>query len=169
MAQTPSTAQNAAVPVQSLTIPSYVGAGASFNQIGTPRFTMFATAVVPISSTAGVYTSSTADIIPIIKIDSATGRKFYTFQTSLRQGAHKVLYDNKKVAFLLGGDIGPGFSGSTGSGMNVGLTGSLTATFVYQFHQHWAFIMPIRGFMSNNTGGFGVMNLIPEAGFVWKP
>ena len=166
----PAPAPVAVVPpvLPSVTMPTYVTGGVAFNQLGTPRFNAFASAIVPVSSQAGVYESTTADIIPVAKVDAATKRTVYTFSSQIREGVHKTLYTGTKVQFMIGGDVGGSFNSSTAStsGMTVSLAASVTATFVYQFSAHWAVIMPIRGLYTASIGGW---NLIPELGIVWKP
>ena len=141
-----------------------IGAGAAFNQIGTPRTNLWATAIYPVASSAGVYTSTTTDIIPLSKIDTATGRSYYAFTTSVRQGIHKVVVTTGKLTVLIGGDVGAGFSQAAPSGVNVSLAGSFTATAVYLFKPKWGIVVPIRGMYTN-----GAWNLIPQAGIVFKP
>jgi hypothetical protein len=164
--------QTAVIPdppvVPSITMPTYVAGGVAFNQLGTPRFNAFASAIVPVSSQAGVYESTTADIIPVSKVDPATKRIVYTFSSQIREGVHKTLYTGGKAQVMIGGDVGGSFNSSTAStsGMTVSLAASVTATFVYQFSAHWAVIMPVRGLYTASIGGW---NLIPELGLVWKP
>jgi hypothetical protein len=151
--------------VPTFTLPTYVALGAAFNQIGTPRFNMFASAIVPVSSQAGVYESTTADIIPMTKVDPVTKRTVYTFQSTIREGAHKTIYTNQKFQLLLGGDAGAAFSQPSAGGVTVSLATSVTATAVYQIKPHWAVMVPIRGIWTAAIG----WNLIPEAAVVWKP
>jgi hypothetical protein len=40
-------------------LPTYVGLGAAFNQIGTPRTNLWAAAIYPVASSVGVYSSTT--------------------------------------------------------------------------------------------------------------
>jgi hypothetical protein len=151
-------------PTASITLPTYIGAGVAFNQIGTPRTNLWATAIYPAASSVGLYSSTTTDIIPVQKLDAATGNKYYAFTTSIRQGLHKALYSSNKFTFLLGGDAGLGFSQAAPSGVNVGLSAAFTGTGIYQFKPRWAVILPVRGLYAG-----GAWNLIPEIGIVFKP
>jgi hypothetical protein len=149
---------------QTSVLPTYVGAGPAFNQIGTPRTNIWATAIYPVASSVGVYSSTTTDIIPVQKTDAATGRKYYAFTTSIRQGLHKTLYTTSKFAVLLGGDAGVGLSQADPSGVNVALSAAFTATAIYQWKPKWAIAVPIRGVFAA-----GAWNLIPEVGILFKP
>lgn len=149
---------------QTAAIPSYVGAGAAFNQIGSPRTNLWATAIYPVASSSGVYSSTTTDILPVQKTDPATGRAYFAFSTSIRQGLHKTVYTNNRFVFLLGGDAGVSLTQAAPSGVNVGLSGAFTATGIYQLSPKWALAVPIRGMYIN-----GSWNLIPEVGILFKP
>ena len=153
-------------PVPSLKLPTYIAAGAAFNQLGTPRFNLFTSAIVPLSSSVGLYESTTTNLIPVAKIDPATKRTVYTVQAQIRQGLHKTLYTGSNVQALVGGDAGLGASAVASGGLTLNLAGSITGTFVYQFNAHWAAIMPVRAIYSASLGGW---YLVPEAGIVWKP
>lgn len=152
--------------LSSITMPTYVAGGVAFNQLGTPRFNAFASALVPVSTQIGVYESTTADIVPVSVIDPATKRVVYTFSSQIREGIHKTIYTGSKLQILLGGDIGGAFSTTPSSGMAINLAASVTATVVYQFNSHWAVMAPIRGLYTSSIGGW---NIIPELGIVWKP
>ena len=153
-----------AIASMAQTLPTYVGAGAAFNQIGVPRVNIWATAIYPVASSAGVYTSTTTDIIPVQKTDPATGKAYYAFSTSIRQGLHKALYTSGKFVFLLGGDAGVALTQAAPSGVNVGLSGAFTATGIYQLNSKWSLAVPIRGMYVNSS-----WNLIPEIGILFKP
>jgi hypothetical protein len=144
--------------------PTYVGAGAAFNQIGNPRVNLWATAIYPVASSIGMYSSTTTDIVPVARVDAATGRKYFAFTTSIRQGVHKVVYTSSKFTALLGGDGGVGLSQAAPSGVDVSLSAAFTATLIYQLSPRWAIAAPIRGIYSG-----GAWNLVPEFGFVFKP
>jgi hypothetical protein len=144
--------------------PTYIGAGAAFNQIGTPRVTIWATAIYPIVSRVGLYSSTTTDIMPVLRTDAATGREYYGFSTSVRQGIHKTVLSSGRFHALAGGDAGVEFSQSAPTGVAVAVAGSITGTAVYQLSQKWAVVVPIRALWQN-----GAWNLVPEVGIVWKP
>ncbi len=148
-------------------MPTYVAGGVAFNQLGTPRINGWLSGLVPVSQQKGVYASTTADIVPALKVDSATGRSVYTVSSQLRAGVHKTLYTGPKVQLLIGGDVGASFSTNAAvSGMSVTLATSVTGTFVYQLSRHWGVIFPLRALYVPTLGGW---NPIFEAGFVWKP
>jgi hypothetical protein len=144
--------------------PTYIGAGAAFNQIGTPRVTIWATAIYPIVSRVGLYSSTTTDIIPVLRTDAATSREYYGFSTSVRQGIHKTVLSSGKFHALVGADAGVEFSQYAPTGVAVAVAGSITGTAVYQLSQKWAVVVPIRALWQN-----GAWNLVPEVGIVWKP
>ena len=148
----------------SVVLPTYIGAGAAFNQIGTPRVNIWATAIYPIASSVGVYSSTTTDIIPVLTTDAATKRQYYGFSTSVRQGVHKSLYTNSKFTALIGGDAGVGLSQAVPSGINVSLAGSFTMTGIYQINKSWSVVVPVRCLWQNAS-----WNLVPEVGIMFKP
>lgn len=141
-----------------------IGVGATFNQIGTPRWNIWATAIYPVMSSIGVYASTTTDVIPKLTTDPATQRSYYAFTTSIRQGVHKRVYSNGKFTALLGGDAGLGLNQAAPSGMNVSFAASFTATAVYQINKSWAVAVPIRGLWINSS-----WNMVPQVGVLFKP
>jgi ABC-type molybdate transport system substrate-binding protein len=149
-----------------VTLPTYVGAGVAFNQIGVPRVNLWAGAFYPVSSSKGVYLSTVADIVPVLQLDPVTKRQFYAFSTSIRQGAHKTIWTAGKFTALLGGDAGAGFSQASPSGVNVNFAGSFTATGVYQLSAKFAIVVPIRALW---MGDSKTWNALPEFGVLFKP
>jgi hypothetical protein len=145
-------------------LPTYVGLGAAFNQIGTPRTNLWAAAIYPVASSVGVYSSTTTDIIPVQKTNPATGKPYYAFTTSIRQGVHKTIFTSGKFVLLLGGDAGVGLSQADPSGVNVALSAAFTGTAIYQVSPKWAIVAPVRG-----VYGGGAWNIIPEFGVLFKP
>src|ERR1035441_4626168 len=122
---------------QAAALPTYVAAGAAFNQIASHHGNLFTTAGYPVSSSAGVYTSTTADVIPVV-LPNPTGKGTYlSFQVTMRQGVHKVIYAKGKLALLLGGDAGAAFSQASPSGTNVNIAASGTGTVIYQINPTW--------------------------------
>ena len=159
------TAQTTTTPTGLPTaLPTYVSAGAAFNQIGNPRVNLFASAIYPIVSSAGVLMSTSTDISPVQITDPTTKRVYWGFSTSVRQGVHKQLYATGNWYFLLGGDAGAGFSQASPSGLNVSLAASFQATVIYKFKPQWAIVMPIGGVYVN-----GAWNMIPRLGISFKP
>src|ERR1700722_4972762 len=122
--------QTAVPPVNfpAIPLPVAVSAFGEFNQLGSPRFTMGISAIYPVVGSAGIYGTTTADILPKLAIDPATGKRFYAISSSLRQGVHKDLVDTGRISFLLGGDVGPSFSQSQTSGFNINFSSSFVAT-----------------------------------------
>lgn len=165
-------AQSPAIPITSLTtLPTYIAAGASFNQLGKPRYNFWMAGIIPISTSVGMYESTTVDLIPISAVDSATKRTVYTLQSSIREGVHKTLHTDPKNMVMIGGDAGLAFSQSstTGTGATVNLSASFAVTYVRQINPHLAFIVPIRGVWVPTIGSTGAWNFIPEIGITWKP
>lgn len=148
------------------TLPTYVGAGASFNQIGQPRINAWAGAIYPVLSSAGLYLSTVADIVPVAQIDPATGRQFYAFSTSIRQGMHKVIGTWGRMSALIGGDAGAGFAQGATSGLSVSFAGSFTATAVYQISPRWAVVVPVRALWQGQSKTW---NALPEVGIFFRP
>lgn len=160
------------LPVTNLTtLPTYIAAGASFNQLGTPRFNFWLSGIVPISNSIGMYEATTVDLLPIEKVDSVTGRKVFTLQSTLREGVHKTLHVDPKNMVMIGGDAGLAFSQSstTGASTTVNLSASFAVTYVRQINDHFAVIVSIRGVWVPTIGGTGAWNFIPEVGLTWKP
>jgi len=154
--------QTATTPVNfpAIPLPVAVSAFGEFNQLGNPRFTMGIAAIYPVVGSAGVYGTTTADILPKLATDPATGKKFYAISSSLRQGFHKDLLDAGKMSFLLGGDVGPSFSQSQTAGFNINFSSSFVATGIYQVTPVFSFIVPVRMLYIAGVG----WNPIAEAG-----
>jgi hypothetical protein len=143
-------------------LPTAVAAFGEFNQLGTPRFTMGVSAIYPVAGSAGVYGTTTADILPKLATDPATGKKFYAISSSLRQGFHKDILDTGRTSFLLGGDVGPSFSQSQPSGISVSFSSSFVATAIYQITPAVSLMVPLRMLYVTRIG----WNPIAEAGVV---
>jgi hypothetical protein len=154
--------QNTTTPVNfpAVQLPVAVSAFGEFNQLGSPRFTMGIAAIYPLVGSAGVYGTTTADILPKLATDPTTGKKFYAISASLRQGFHKDIVDTGRLNFLLGGDVGPSFSQSQGSGFNINFSSSFVATAVYQVTPVFSFVVPVRMLYISGIG----WNPIAEAG-----
>ena len=162
------------LPLTNITaLPSMFGGGASYSQLGTPRYNFWLAGIVPISSSVGMYESTTTDLIPIAQTDAATGRTVHTLQATLREGIHKTIPmpQPSKNMLLIGGTAGLAFSQAsvTGASVNVNLAASFELTYVRQLNAHWAVIMPIRGLWVPTIGKTGGWNFMPELGVVWKP
>ena len=143
-------------------LPAAVAAFGEFNQLGDPRFTMGVSAIYPVIGQAGIYGTTTADILPKKAVDPETKRSFYALSTSIRQGFHKDILDTGRMSFLLGGDVGPSFSQSQPSGISVNFSSSFVATGLYQISPAFSFILPIRMLYVTGVG----WNPIAESGIV---
>ena len=162
--QTSTTSTSTVVP--NVILPAYIFVGGAFNQYSVPRGNAVFAGIVPVSNQVGIYESTAADIIPVKTTDPATRRTVYVFQSTLREGVHKVVYNSRKLMLLVGGDGGVSFTQSPATGgTNVSGAGSITGTAVYQLSAHWAIGVPVRALWT----GQGGWNLVPEAGVVWKP
>ena len=162
-----------ATMLNSVTMPTYIAGGVAFNQLGSPRTNLWVAGLIPVVKQVGMYLSTTADITPVAKVDTVSGRIVYTVASQMRAGLHKTLYTGKKVQLLVGGDIGASISSNTTSiaatgtsNLNVSLATSVTGTLVYQLNPHWGVIFPLRALYVQTLGGW---NPIIEAGVVWKP
>jgi hypothetical protein len=156
--------QTATTPVNfpQIPLPAAVAAFGEFNQLGSPRFTVGVSAIYPAVGSAGIYGTTTADILPKLATDPVTGRKFYAVSSSLRQGFHKDIVDTGRASFLLGADVGPSFSQSQPSGITVNFSSSFVATLIYQVTPAFSFVAPIRMLYITGIG----WNPIAEAGVV---
>jgi len=143
-------------------LPTAVAAFGEFNQLGTPRFTMGVSAIYPIVGSAGVYGSTTADILPKQAVDPATGKSFYALSMGFRQGVHKDILDTGRLSVLLGGDVGPSFSNTQAAGLSVNFSTSFVATAIYQLTPAFSLILPIRMLYVSGVG----WNPVAEAGVV---
>jgi hypothetical protein len=158
----PASATTPTVTFPAIPLPTSVAAFGEFNQLGTPRFTMGISAIYPVSGSAGVYGTTTADILPKLAVDPTTGRKFYAISSSVRQGFHKDLFDTGNFSFLLGADVGPTFSQAQPSGINANFSSSFVATGIYQITSVFSLLVPLRMVYVTGIG----WNPIAEAGIV---
>jgi len=156
--------QTATPPVTfpAIPLPAAVSAFGEFNQLGSPRFTMGISAIYPVVGSVGIYGTTTADILPELAVDPASGKKFYAISASLRQGFHKDIVDTGHASFLIGGDVGPSFSQSATSGINVNFSSSFVATVIYRISPVFSFIVPVRMLYVTGIG----WNPIAEAGIL---
>ena len=154
-------------PLANVSLPTYIMAGVSFNQITGAAG--FVSAIIPESNGVGLYGSVTTDLVPLKA--TVSGKSVYLLSGSARAGQHKVLYRGPKFAFLLGADLGASFSGTSPTGVTIGIAGSFTVTGVYQISPHWAIAVPVRMLYMANVGpnGTGAWNPVTEIGCVWKP
>jgi hypothetical protein len=157
-------AQTATTPVNfpAIPLPVALSAFGEFNQLGNPRFTMGISAIYPVVGSAGIYGTTTADILPQLAKDPTTGRSFYAISASLRQGFHKDVVDTGHISFLLGGDVGPSFSQAQTSGFNINFSSSFVATTIYQISPVFSLIVPVRMLYIAGIG----WNPIAEAGIL---
>jgi hypothetical protein len=143
-------------------LPVAVAAFGEFNQLGSPRFTMGVSAIYPVVGSAGVYGTTTADILPKLAKDPTTGKPFYALSSSLRQGFHKDILDTGNFSLLIGGDVGPSFGSAQPSGININFSSSFVATALYQINPTFSVIVPVRMLYVTGIG----WNPIAEAGVV---
>jgi hypothetical protein len=134
-------------------LPTAVSVVGEFNQLGTPQWAIGLSALYTTNAQSGIgmYNTSTADVVPIKATDPATGKQFWAVSAQFRQGVHEKLLSTGKFVFLLGGDIGPGFSTST-SGIAVSATGSFVATCLYRVNSWMNVVVPIRMLYVSNVG-----------------
>ena len=164
----PAVTPTATVAFPSLILPAGIAAFGEFNQLGTPKWSGGFAAIYPIVGSAGVYGSTTADVLPKLATDPATGRKFYALSSSARQGFHKSVVTTGRFTALIGGDVGPSFLQSTGSliagksAITVSFSGSFTATGIYQLSSAFSAIVPVRMLYVSGIG----WNPVLEAGIV---
>ena len=146
-----------------MTLPAYVAGGGAYNQLAGLNF--WASAIVPVSSTAGVYESTTTDLFPVKA--TVSGKTAYIFQTSVREGVHKVLHQDTSNMILFGADAGFSFAQASAAGSATsGVSAAVTLTYVRQLSPTFALMVPIRALYMPTLGGW---NPIIEFGIVWKP
>lgn len=143
-------------------LPVGLAAFAAYNQLGTPRWTGGLAAIYPVVERLGVYATTTADLYPKKAVDPVTGRQFYAISASTRQGVHYRALTSGKATFLLGGDLGPGFSQGDPSGIKISLTSSFVATMAYQITPKFYAMVPIRMLYVSGIG----WNPVAQAGVV---
>jgi hypothetical protein len=158
-AQTPAPVSS----IANMTLPAYIAGGGAYNQLAGLNF--WASAIVPVSSTAGVYESTTTDLFPVKAVVS--GKTAYIFQTSVREGVHKVLHQDPSNMVLFGADAGFSFAQASAAGSATsGVSAAVTITYVRQLSPTFALMVPIRALYMPTLGGW---NPIVEFGIVWKP
>jgi len=154
-----------ATPGPTFAMPGAVAVFGAFNQLGTPRWTGGFSAIYPmpvVPDSLRMFSTTTADVYPKKAVDPATGRPFYAISATVRQGFHRDLLDTSRWSFLLGGDVGPGFSQAQPSGINVSLSGSFVATAVCQVTPALSTMFAARMLYMTNIG----WNPIGEAGVI---
>jgi hypothetical protein len=156
------------VTFPSLVLPAGIAAFGEFNQLGSPRWTAGFSAIYPLVGSAGVYGTTTADVLPKLATDPATGKRFYAIAASARQGFHKSLVTTGNFTVLAGGDVGPSFSQSTESvltgksAITVSFSTSVIVTGIYRINQAFSAIVPVRMLYVSGIG----WNPVLEAGIV---
>ena len=146
----------------SIPLPASVSAVGSFNQLGSPKFTIGLTALYPVVGQNGVYGTTTADIYTK-KMTTGTGQTFWGLSTGVRQGLHKSLLTTGRWMFLLGGDVGPSFSSAQPSGININFSSSFVFTAVLQLTPVVSIVAPER--MIYVGGASAGWNPVLQAGF----
>jgi hypothetical protein len=149
----------------SFPLPAAVSAVGSFNQLGSPKFSIGLSAIYPIVGQQGVYGSTTADIYTK-RLTSPTGQNFWGLATGIRQGLHKSLITVGRTTFLLGGDIGSSFSSAQPSGLNVNFSSSFIFTTVIQVSKVVSIVAPERMlYVGGAQAGAQGWNPVLQAGF----
>jgi hypothetical protein len=145
----------------SVTLPTAVSAVAEYNQLATPQWALGLSALYTTQAQAAIkmYNTTTADIIPVKAVDPATGKSFYAVNASVRQGIHEKLISTGKFTFLLGADVGPGFSSTPAGGIAVSATGSFVATALYKVNKVFSIVAPVRMLYVNGIGWNPVLQL----------
>jgi hypothetical protein len=156
-------AQSAPAPAPAVStpaVPTGFAAFGEFNQLGTTsKWSGGLSAIYPVSTQAGVYMTTTGDILPKKAVDPTTKLDFYAISASLRQGIHKSMLSTGKFTFLLGGDVGPSFSQPNGT-LSVSFSSSFIATALYQINNVFSLIVPVRMLYISGIG----WNPVIEAG-----
>ena len=146
------------IQVPDIKLPTYLAGGGAFNQLA--GINLWASGILPVSSSIGLYESTTADLFPVKA--TVNGRSGYVFQTSIRQGIHKVVHDDGKNMALIGADGGYSFASSNASGASA----SIILTYVRHIGKSWAVMFPVRALYLPGVGGW---NAIAEVGLCFKP
>ncbi len=163
IAQTSAPVAVTASGLAAITLPTYIAGGGAFNQLAGVN--LWFSAIAPISTSLGMYESTTADLFPVRVMVSGKGA--YVFQSSFREGVHKLLHQDAHNAILIGGDAGYSFAQASSAGAATsGVSAAITFTYVRQINAHWALMVPIRALYMPTLGGW---NPILEMGLSWKP
>jgi hypothetical protein len=151
VAQTTSTTTTT---TPAITLPTAVSVVGEFNQLASPKFALGLSAMYTTSSqgSIGMYNTTTADVIPVKAKDPTTGLNFWAISASVRQGVHEKILATGNFRFLLGGDVGPGFSSTATGGITVSATGSFVATFLYRINKYISIVAPVRMLYVSNVG-----------------
>ena len=159
---------HAQTPLAKAALPTYIMAGASYNQFTGGAG--FLAGIIPESSSAGLYASVTVDITGTQITDPVTKKTGYGLSPSVRAGEHKVLWNQGKNMLLIGGDVGASFASGV-SGVTIGIAGSFTATYIRQINANFAVGLPVRMLWMSGVGpgGSGAWNPVLEFGVIWKP
>src|ERR1035441_10668517 len=137
-----------------ITLPTAVSVVGEFNQLSTPQWAIGLSALYTTSPQASIsmYNTSSADVIPVYAKDPTTGKSFYAISASFRQGIHEKILATGPFVFLLGADIGPGFSSTPAGGISVSATGSFVATGVVHINSWLSAVVPIRALYVQGVG-----------------
>lgn len=140
--------QSTTPPAPSFTLPTAVSAVGSFDQFGSPRFSLGISAMYAptAQSNLGMYNTTTADIFPVKKLNPATNTMGYFLNASIRQGVHEKIASfgsTHRTTFLLGADVGPGFQ-STTSGISLSANASFVFTTIVKLNSWLNFVAPER-------------------------
>jgi len=161
--------QTATTPAQptfsTAVLPTGFAVFGEFNQLGTTsKWSGGLSAMYPVSTSVGLYMTTTGDFLPQKAVDPVTRKTFYAISGSARQGVHKTIVSTGEFVFLAGADVGPTFAqpnGVSGS-INVSFSSSFIATGYYQISKVFGFIVPVRMLYVSGIG----WNPIAEVGIV---
>lgn len=147
-------------------LPSYVALGGAYNQ--PTGFNLWASAIIPVVNSLGIYNVTSVDLFPVKAFVGS--QQMYIFQTSLRDGLCKSVFDDGKITLLGCGDGGAGFSQGT-----ISVSGAFTGVVAKHLGKTWGLVFVLRALympsispvdVSKSKGGW---NPIAEVGVVWKP
>jgi hypothetical protein len=164
LAQAPAaTPPPPSINLDTISLPAFVGAGATYNQFVGGN--IWGSAIYPVANRAGVYLATTADMFPVRS--TINGRTGYLFQTSVRQSAHKVLANDGRNMLLFGAGAGYAFgqqATSSGTASISGVSADITVTYIRRLNKFIAVLVPFRALYMPSG-----WNPIAQAGIVWTP
>src|ERR1039458_2236588 len=85
----PTVTPTPTVTFPNLILPAGIAAFGEFNQLGNPRWTAGFSALYPVVGSAGVYGSTTADVLPKLATDPRSEEHTFELSAAARQGFHK--------------------------------------------------------------------------------
>jgi hypothetical protein len=162
---TASTTSSAESLLDSITMPTYIGAGVTYDQSASPYWIPFITAVAPFQKRDGWYASSSAYLRYAASVNATTGRTQYVINPSFEFGMHKTLVTRTKFQVMFGVITGPSFT-SGASGTAVSLTGGFIVTPVYHITSTLSVAVPVKSSYSSALAGWEIK---PHIALLWRP